>query len=139
MSYCTYNDLLNFVDEVNLRQMVDDWAEGFDGVQTSNVLTTILQNASDQADAYVCSIYKTPFANPPQKLKQSAIAFAIEMLWRRRLTPEEKNPGKPLADMWRSIMVDIGAGKLPLDANFPREFPPVVASRSISPVNTNFF
>jgi len=139
MAYIVYNDLLSVIDEVNLRLMVDDWTEGFNGIQSSNVLNTILQNSSDQADAYVCSIYQTPFVTPPQKIKQAAIAFSVESLYKRRLTPEEKNPGTPLAKLWRETLMDIGAGNLPLDANFRREFPPIVVSRQCSPINASIY
>ena len=77
--------------------------------------------ASNAADAYVASIYQTPFTGYiPSKIKDAALIFAVEMMYQRRLAPEEKNIFKPQADLWREVLRTIGTGQVPLDANVPR-------------------
>ena len=62
-----------------------------------------------------------------------------EMLYQRRLTPEEKNPFKSQADEWRKQLTSIGAGEIPLDESSRRGFQPVVAHTNRSKIDTNFF
>lgn len=96
-----------------------------DGVADPGVLDLVIGIASNAADAYVASIYQTPFVGYiPSKIKDSTLIFACEMLYQRRLAPEEKNIFKPQADLWRQVLQTIGAGQQPLDANVSRKITP---------------
>jgi phage gp36-like protein len=138
MAYITATDIENKIDQVNLNQMVDDYRQG-NGLNSTQ-LANICQLASNAADALVASIYPTPFASPPpNKIYVAAIAFACEMLYQRRLVPDEKNPFKAEAEMHRDLLIKIGAGQLPLDESFTRGFKPLVISVSRNRLNTNMF
>lgn len=138
MAYITPTDITNVIDVVNLNAMVDDYAQGGNALQSATMIN-ICQLASDNADALVASIYVTPFNPVPKKIKAATIVFAAEMLYQRRLTPDEKNPFKAQADMYRNLLVKIGAGELPLDQGTVRAFTPIPTSVSYMRANTNFF
>ena len=139
MAYISITDLTNVIDINNLQAMTDDYAQG-QSIFQSTTLTNICQLASNMADAYVASIYPTPFGYPyPKKIYTAAVIFAAEMLYQRRLTPEEKNPFKSQADEWRKQLTSIGAGEIPLDESSRRGFQPVVAHTNRSKIDTNFF
>ena len=137
MAYITQTDLANYIDNLNLIAATDDFATG---TVNTTVLNNLLQTASDKADSLVSSIYTVPFGNPvPVKIKQAAIIFAVEMLYARRLTPDQKNPMTPQADELRKTLMDINRGLLSLDAAVVRVFTPVVISSHPSRANTNIF
>ena len=121
--------------------MLDDFSLGSDNTTfSSQILTNILQLASDKTDALVSSIYQTPFNPPvPVKVRTAAAVFAVEMLWMRRLTPTETNPMTEQANYWRKTLMLVNSGELSLDANVKREFPPILINQYHSRVNTNFF
>lgn len=140
MSYVSQLDIQNYVDAVNLQAFVDDWAQGVEGQSAQSAqLDSICSIASNNVDAYVSSIYATPFVNPPATVKAAAAIFAVEILYQRRLTPQEKNPFSAQANIWRERLQKIGAGELPLDEGLNRGFSPVVFGLNKSKVNTNIF
>jgi len=140
MAYCTRNDILTKISNSDLDRFTDD---NGDGIADPGVLDLIIGIASNASDAYVASIYATPFTTYiPSKIKDATIIFACEMLYQRRLAPEEKNIFKPQADLWREILKTIGTGQVPLDANVSRLVTPGFAityeSRlSVDPRNGN--
>jgi len=135
MPYITITDITNVIDAVNLQAMVDDYNIG---TLQSVTLNNICQLASDTADSLVSSIYAVPFSgNPPKKIKNAAIIFAAEMLYQRRLVPDEKNPFKSQADYWRKELMLVNSGQLPLDATIQRVFTPVVFTATKNRVDTN--
>jgi|HubBroStandDraft_5_1064220.scaffolds.fasta_scaffold103539_2 phage gp36-like protein len=135
------NDLLAYIDQVNLFQMVNDWAEA--GNNTSlqtNAINAVCQIASNKVDALLSSIYVVPFQVPiPAKVYTASVIFAVEMLWARRLTPEEKNPMKAEADYWRETLIKINNGDIPLDYESSRAFQPIIVKKHCSRVDTNIF
>lgn len=135
--YCQYSDLLNYIDAVNLAAMTND----YDGNQPVNmtVLNSVCAIASRKADALVSSIYQVPFNPVPVKIYTAAVIFSCELLYARRLTPEEKNPFKSEGDYWRHELMQINAGQLSLDEQFSRGFTPIVSVISKTRVDTNFF
>lgn len=142
MAYCSYPDIVNYIDAVNLQAIVDDYGQGVGNTGpaiSSSLLVNVCQLASNACDAHVASIYATPFATPPALIKQASIIFACEILYKRRMTPGEKNPFTSEADVWRDRLMKIGAGDLPLDQAFNRTVPPVVFSLKRSPMNTNIY
>ncbi len=132
--YIARNDLLSQISDSQLNNFTDDLG---DGSETTSNLNTVMTVASNEVDSYLASIYTTPFSPVPAKVKMASIIFACEALYARRLTPDEKNPFKERATMWRKLLIDIGSGKQPLDESFSRGFPPVVAITQPSIINVN--
>ncbi len=85
--------------------VVDAWAQ----VQTS---------AADDVDALLEGRFTVPLTlDPlPKIIKRAAIAFACELCYRRRSTPDSDNPWKGRADSFRKILAAITAGDLKLAA-----------------------
>jgi phage gp36-like protein len=122
MAYITRNDILTKISNSQLDQFTDD--DG-NGIPDSGVLDLVIDIASNAADAYVASIYETPFTDyVPAKIKDAALIFCVEMLYQRRLAPEERNIFKSQADLWREILTKIGTGQMPLDSNVSRKVTP---------------
>jgi len=137
MAYIGQADIANVIDSVNLIAMTDDWAQG---TVNTTVLNNILQLASDSADALVSSIYDVPFTSPvPVKIYNASIIFAAEMLYQRRLQPQESNPMKGQADFWRAELMKVNEGQLSLDGQFRRSVKPIITKTTRTRVNTNFF
>lgn len=126
------------MDNINLVAATDDWGTG---VVNTAVLNNILQMASDRVDALVSAVYQVPFTiNPiPVKIRTAAAIFAVEMLYARRLTPDEKNPMTPQANELRKELMDINRGLLSLDYQSRRAFPPIVTHARLSRANDNTF
>jgi len=140
MAYINSQDILNYVDANNLQEFLDDYNQGPNNTSISSViLANICQLASNKADALVSSIYQTPFANPPVKIQTAATIFACELLYSRRGIVGEKNPFEKQAQYWREELIKVNTGMLSLDANFQREFTPVVVSSHKTRVDTNFY
>lgn len=122
MAYVTRDEVLTKISNSDLDAFTDD---NGDGTPDPGVLDNVISVASNAADSYVASIYTTPFVGYiPAKIHDAALIFTVEMLYQRRLAPEEKNIFKPQADLWRKILTDIGTGLVPLDANVTRTVTP---------------
>jgi phage gp36-like protein len=81
--------------------------------------------ASTMVDAYLSGIYDTPFAAPgPAPCQAAALAFYCEMLYQRRLTPDQVNPFKSQANQWRKILDNIRVEGTGLDHAVDRDFDP---------------
>jgi phage gp36-like protein len=133
--YITANDILTLISNNQFIQFTDDDA---DGVADSGVLDLIITDCSNQVDAFVSSIYTTPFTAPyPSKVREACLVFVCEALYARRLTPSESNPFTARANLWRKILEDVGSGGSPLDGSIPRTFRPGVAITTPSIVNDN--
>jgi|SRR5882672_7826572 len=88
-------------------------------------LNQIIIDASNDIDARLANIYQTPFVGtPPAKVSAACLIFVCERIFERRLAPEEKNPWKMQADMWRKELTMISNDEIALDVNFSRAFPP---------------
>lgn len=136
--YCFYADLVNGIDQINLAAMTQDFGST-DNTVNYTILNNICQMASNQCDALVSSIYSPFGSNPPAKIKQAAIIFSMELLYARRLTPDEKNSWKSQADYWRETLTLINGGKLDLDESFQRGVQPVIYKSYPSRNNSNIF
>lgn len=133
MAYINNQDITSIISGFELPGFTDD---GQTGQLNQGVLDIVFEAASNAADAYVASIYTTPFTTyVPAKIKDATLVFAAEMLYQRRLSPDEKNPFKARADFYRKLLEQIGAGEIPLDVNVPRAFQPGVAIISNSRAN----
>lgn len=138
MAYITVNDIYNKIDQVQVQAMTNDYDSN--APLNTTILNNILQLASDNVDALVSSVYAVPFNPPfPKKLRMAAIVFACEMLYARRIVPEEKNPMKSEADHWRNELMLINKGLLSLDFASQRSFIPTIPVTVFNRANTNFF
>lgn len=122
MPYCNRNDILTKISDSEFIQFLDD---NGDGIEDSGLLDIIIGIASNAADAYVASIYETPFTSYiPAMIKDATIIFVCEMLFQRRLVPDEKNQFFAQANLYRTLLTRVGSGQQPLDANIPRKVTP---------------
>lgn len=133
MPYVTREQLETEIPPQHLADAVDDDAEG--GADTDR-LDTILQRASDAVDAFLSSIYPTPFADPaPAACREAAFCFAGETIYARRGISSDDNPFTKRANDWRSKLTLMGKGEQPLDANIPKAFTPGAAITEPTQVN----
>ena len=121
MAYLTLNDLAAAIPAPLLNDACDD---DRDGVADAGLLDQIILRASAAVDSYLASLYPVPFVSPPPVVIEAALIFACEMIFARRLQPEESNPYQERAKTWRIRLEQIGADKLPLDAALVRVFAP---------------
>jgi phage gp36-like protein len=137
MAYISLTDLYNYVDKPQVQAFSDDYATG---TIDMTIINNICQLASDKADSLVSSMYNVPFTGLiPVKIRTAAIIFAVEMLYARRLTPDQKNPMKSEADHWREELMMINSGQLSLDYQSQRAFTPIVFSSTLNKVDSNIF
>lgn len=121
MAYLTATELAAAIPAACLNDACDD---DRDGTADSGLLDQIITRAGAAVDAYLASLYPTPFVTAPPVVKEAALVFACELVYARRLAPDEKNPYAERAKTWRARLEQIGADKLPLDAAFNRSFEP---------------
>lgn len=127
VSYCGFNDLLNYIDQNNLIAMSNDFP-GANGVN-NNVINSVCGIASRNVDALVSSVYQVPFNLPyPVKVYTAATVFAVELLYNRRMVNGDKNPMKAQGDYWRNELIKINEGELSLDFQSQRSVPPIIAT-----------
>lgn len=135
MSYVTQQQLETEIPAPHLADAVDDDAAG--GADADK-LDAILQKASDAVDAFLSSIYPTPFADPaPAACREAAFCFAGEMVYARRGVSSDSNPFSKRANDWRETLKQMGAGKLPLDANITKAFTPGAAILETAVIDTS--
>lgn len=132
-AYVTREQLETEIPPQHLADAVDDDAEG--GADTDR-FDTIAQQASDDVDGFLSSIYPTPFSEPvPAAVKAAAFVFCGERLYARRGVSADDNPFTKRANDWRDKLTKIGAGELPLDANIVKAFTPGAAITEAVSVN----
>ncbi len=107
-----------------LNEALDDDGSG---TPPTGLLDNIIAAVSMDIDGRLAPIYDVPFDTPPPPVAAAALVFACETLYRRRLTPGEKNPFTSEADQWRNTLLKIGNGELSLDTTNSRDFSSVVA------------
>jgi hypothetical protein len=56
----------------------------------------------------------------PAKIRQAALEIFYYECYKRRLAPDEKNPGEEQAKFWRKLLVEIQEGERQLDGTFKR-------------------
>jgi hypothetical protein len=58
----------------------------------------------------------------PAKIRQAALELFFYECYKRRLAPDEKNPGVEQAKYWRKLLVEIQEGERALDGTYKRFF-----------------
>jgi hypothetical protein len=61
----------------------------------------------------------------PAKLRQAALEIFFYECYKRRLAPDEQNPGFIQSKHWRNLLVEIQEGEKQLDGTYKRFFAPV--------------
>ncbi len=122
MAYSSKQQLQAFISNDAITDFLDD--DG-DGTEDPGLLDAIIAACSVEADGFVSSIYPVPFSDPaPSKIRAATTVFVCEAFYARRLTPDQANPFRQRADMWRQILKEIGTGDVPLDESYIRGFEP---------------
>lgn len=122
-AYTTQSAILTRISAPDLNSALDD--DG-DGQPDSGLLDNIIASIGLDIDGRLASIYTVPFGSPPPTVQAAALVMACEAIYKRRLTPEEKNIFTPEAKLWRDRLTMIGNNELDLDASLTRSFPPVI-------------
>lgn len=90
-------------------------------------ITAIISQVSNDIDGRLAPIYVVPFVTAPPTVSAACLILCCEKIYKRRLSPEEKNPFSGEADEWRSYLKMICKDELTLDAQRVRAFPPIVS------------
>lgn len=77
------------ISQTNLISLTDDAPS--QGVVNTTILNTVIANASAEIDSYLANIYTVPFDPVPAAVKSMTVVVTCYRLFRRRLTPDEKN------------------------------------------------
>lgn len=122
MAYIEIQHLDGEIPPEFLTQALDDDSDGvidaWERVQTS---------ACEEVDALLEGRFAVPLTlSPlPKIIKRAAVAFACELCYRRRGTPDNVNPWKGRADALRKTLSMISAGDIKLSvAPAPEEVDP---------------
>lgn len=109
--YLTLSDLNGQIPPQFLIQALDDDNDGV--VDAWDVVRVAVQ---DDVDALLEGRFAVPLTlDPmPKVIKRACVAFACELCYRRRSTPDADNPWKGRADSFRKILSAITAGDLKL-------------------------
>jgi hypothetical protein len=133
-AYCTREQALAYISAGDLRSFLDD--DG-DGVEDPGLLDSIISTVSGLVDGALAAIYAVPFSPPyPPKAQEVTLIFLCEALYKRRLTPDEKNPFKAAADEYRKQLDSIRRSGTGFDATVSRAISPGVAVQAPIVVNT---
>lgn len=95
-----------------------------DGQADDGLLDTIIANVTAFIDGKLANIYDVPLNPVPPKVAAWALSIACYRIYRRRLTPEEKNN---FSDENRAAMrelIAVSEGTQSLDLTTTRAFPP---------------
>ena len=120
--YCSQADITAEINSQDLIAFLDDEGTGLLNVTRLN---QIIDRQAAKIDGRLATIYPTPFNPVPAAVRDACTLFVCEALYRRRLTPDEKNPFHIEAEAMRERLKRIGANEelLDLDVAFPRAFP----------------
>lgn len=123
MAYATKSDIQARISITDMLPMLDDESTGdFSSVSVQEVFNSLLDLESARVDGLISSIYSVPLVPTPPLLRDACTIFVCYSMYRRRLTPDEKNPFKQDYDDYYLKLKEIGEGKSNLDQNFPRAF-----------------
>jgi len=120
MAYCNQDDILA---EISMQDLIPFLDDDDSGVLNTQLLNKIIDRESAKIDGRISNIYTVPLVPTPPACRDACTIFTCEALYRRRLTPDEKNPFHMEAEELRERFKLIGNGKLELDLNFPRNYP----------------
>lgn len=105
------SDLIAFTDDGNT------------GSLNETILNQIIANASGYIDARVANIYEVPFDPVPSAVASMALSIVCYRLFRRRLTPDEKNPFYEEWKEVREFLDQVNDGDAHIDLTQKRDFP----------------
>jgi phage gp36-like protein len=139
MPYCSQQQIEAEIGGPDLIALTDD-----NNLQTVdlNVLNTLIDNVSKYIDGRCANIYDVPFNPVPPIISQMCVSVVCYRLYRRRLTPDEKNN---FYDEWmeaKEYLDAVNIGEKHIDLTQPRNFPQgAVVSRptiygSVSPFSS---
>jgi phage gp36-like protein len=134
MAYCSRQDIIAEINAADIIPFLDDDNDGF---EDPGLLDSIINRESAKVDGRIASIYQVPISPTPPLLRDFCTIFVCEALYRRRLTPDEKNPFHIEAEEDREILTQIGNGKLELDVNVSRAFTQGAVVTAPIVMNTN--
>jgi phage gp36-like protein len=103
------------------------------GAIDPNLVTRLLQRASDSVDAMLSGRYIVPLSPVPKLAGEAALIFACEIIFnRRRQSVDEKNPYTARANLLREELKEIADRKKSLDAAERPAFVPgaIIATES---------
>jgi phage gp36-like protein len=121
--YCSITDVQSQINPADLIAVLNDGNGSLD--QTT--LNTMIQHASGQVDAKCQALYQTPFGSPlPAGVAECALIFACYAIYRRVMTPDEKNPFAEENKTWSNWLTAIQKGEMGLDGAISRAFPPAI-------------
>lgn len=116
---------------IQTRISAPDILAAFDDLGTnadpSTAINAMIQAVSADIDGRLAAIYDVPFTNPPAFVSAACLTICCEWIYKRRLTPEEKNIFTDEAKMYRDMMDNIVKDKRTMSATQLRSFPPVVS------------
>lgn len=113
MAYATQSELENLIPPPDLIDGTDD---DRDGNPDEGRITSILDAASEEVDAFLEGLYTVPLNPVPKLAKSAALIFAAERVYARRRHPDGTNPFKSRADDKREHLAMVRDGKLLLNA-----------------------
>lgn len=114
MAYLSLSDLDGHIPAQFLIQALDD---DNDQVIDAAVWAKVLAAAEEEVDSFLEGRFTLPLVTVPKLIKQAALAFVCELLYRRRGTPDETNPWKKQADGLRKRLSQVQAGDFKLSAS----------------------
>jgi phage gp36-like protein len=120
MSYCTQAQIEAEVGAPDLIALTDDNVTGF---INTDVLNTLISNVSNYIDGRCANIYTVPFSPVPPIISQMCVSIVCYRLYRRRLTPDEKNN---FYDEWmeaKKYLDEVNIGDKHIDLTQPRDYP----------------
>lgn len=123
MAYVTRDQVESVISEADLNAFLDD--DG-DGTEDTGRFTSTANLASIMVDAFLAGIYQTPFTNPPALCQAAALSFFCEMVYQKRLTPDQMNPFKAQSNQYRELLDRIRKDGTGLDQTIDRAFTPGV-------------
>ncbi|MBE7497079.1 MAG: DUF1320 family protein [Verrucomicrobiaceae bacterium] len=113
MPYVELSDLTGSIPAHDLVRALDD---NNDKQIDAAVWAKVQADACEEVDGLLEGRFTTPITlDPlPKVIKRAAIAFACELCYRRRGTPDDANPWFKSAQAFRKILTHISAGELKL-------------------------
>jgi len=114
MPYIELSDLNGQIPPQFLVQALDDDNDG-----VIDAWAQVRTAACEDVDALLEGRFAVPLTlDPlPKIIKRAAVAFACELCYRRRSTPDDQNPWKGRADAFRKTLAMITAGDLKLSVS----------------------
>jgi phage gp36-like protein len=124
MPYVTQAAIAGSIPRQFLVEALDD---DRDGVPDDAVWDQVASEVAMAIDGPLSSRYAVPFDDPdlPPFIGHAARILALELLYARRGTPDDKNPWKPQADATRKTLEAMAEGSVALQIGRDRARPPI--------------